>query len=66
MKIFELQKIRAPWTPFLVFPESPTRKLYRKKIPEIVKMVSMVPGPGGTGIISERRMKRITQWRNKR
>jgi hypothetical protein len=33
------------WTLFLVFPESLTRKLYRKKIPEIVKMVSMVPGP---------------------
>ena len=28
----------------MVFPESPTRKLYRKKIPEIVKMVPMVPG----------------------
>jgi hypothetical protein len=34
---------RAPWAPFMVFPESPTRKLYRKKIPEIVKMVPMVP-----------------------
>jgi hypothetical protein len=28
----------------MVFPESPSRKLYRKKIPEIVKMVPMVPG----------------------
>ena len=39
------QKIWTLWTPFPVFPESSTRKLYRKKIPEIVEMVSMVPGP---------------------
>ena len=32
------------WTPFPVIPESLTRKLYIKKIPELVKMVSMVPG----------------------